>query len=113
MATYKFRLELDTTDPDAYDTISALLVELRERFDTGRHPLVPRYEIRLPNRPQKRRMTKRFDILFGIAIAAATAGILALLKAPAETGLLAILLGALAAWNPGPWQWPPRGGWRN
>lgn len=57
-------------------------------------------------------MTKCFDILFGIATTAATAGILALLHAPAETGLLAILLGALAAWNPGPWQWPPHGGWR-
>lgn len=56
---------------------------------------------------------KRFDILFGIATAAATAGILALLQAPAETGLLAILVGALAAWNPGPIKWPPRGGWRD
>jgi hypothetical protein len=58
-------------------------------------------------------VTSRFDILFGIAVAAATAGLLALLHAPAMTGLLPILAGAIAAWNPGPWKWPPRGGWRD
>jgi ABC-type transport system involved in multi-copper enzyme maturation permease subunit len=43
---------------------------------------------------------KRFDILFGIAVAAVIAGILALLHAPPVTLILAVGIGGIVAWNP-------------
>jgi hypothetical protein len=42
----RYRLELDTLDPDSYDKIRELVAELRERFDAEKNGTRYSYAIR-------------------------------------------------------------------